>query len=51
MSSGIYFNKKNQKWIAQIMFKKKTHYLGSFRTLEEAAESRKKDEFSVNQLF
>ena len=39
--NGVYFNSKNQKWIAQITFKKKTIYLGSYSKLEDAVNSRK----------
>lgn len=42
--NGVYFNSKNKKWIAQIGFKGKTYYLGSFQNLEEAVQVRKKAE-------
>ena len=35
---------KHGRFIAQICFKRKTYYLGSFATLEEAIEARKKGE-------
>lgn len=38
---GVYWSKKSSKWIAQITFQRKTIYLGSFLTLEEAAKVRK----------
>jgi len=37
---GVYFSKKNQKWIANIHFEYKTTYLGSFSTKEEASAAR-----------
>lgn len=37
---GVYFNKKRNKWVAQIMFKGKTYYLGAFTKLEDAAKAR-----------
>lgn len=37
---GVYYNKKRNKWIAQIMFKKKCYNLGGYKTLEEAAQIR-----------
>ncbi len=39
--NGVYQNKKNGKWIAQITFKGKTYYLGSFVNIEDAAKIRK----------
>ena len=44
---GVYRSERSGKWCAQITFQGKTRYLGSFSTLEEAAEARKKGE----QLF
>ncbi len=38
---GVYFNEKRNKWIAQIMFKKKCYYLGGYDTLSEAAKVRR----------
>lgn len=42
--NGVYFSAKSKKWIAQIGFKGKTYYLGSFQNLEEAVQVRKKAE-------
>lgn len=39
---GVYQNKKTGKWTAQITFKGKTHYLGTFASKEKAAAVRKK---------
>lgn len=41
---GVYWNKRNFKWTAQITFKGKTHYLGSYDTIREAEEARKRGE-------
>ncbi len=41
---GVYKSERSGKWCAQITFQGKTRYLGSFATLEEAAEARKKGE-------
>ena len=39
--NGVYWNKKNEKWAAQITFKGKTYYLGSFEKIEDAVKARK----------
>lgn len=41
---GVHFNKRTNKWIARIQFNKKRISLGSFDTLEEAVEARRKAE-------
>ena len=33
---GVHWNKRNQKWVAQIRFAYRRRYLGSFKTQEEA---------------
>ncbi|MCI6867820.1 MAG: transcriptional regulator [Lachnospiraceae bacterium] len=38
---GVYYSKQRNKWIAQIMFKRKCYNLGGYDTLEEAAQVRK----------
>ncbi len=42
--TGVYLNRKNGKWIAQIMFKGKTYYLGSYSDKEQAILARKRGE-------
>lgn len=37
---GVYRNNKTGRWAAQITFRGKTRYLGSFESLEEAAGAR-----------
>lgn len=46
--NGVYFNRKSQKWVAQITFKKETYYLGAYTWVEEAAKIRREAEA---QLF
>lgn len=40
--TGVYQNKKNGKWVAQITFKGKTYYLGSFDKIEDAVKARQR---------
>lgn len=42
--NGIYRNKKNGKWTAQITFKGKTYYLGSYEKIEDAIKARQRGE-------
>lgn len=42
--NGVYLNKRSGKWVAQITFKGKTHYLGSYAEIEEAAKARRRGE-------
>ncbi len=42
--TGVYQNKKTQRWIAQITFKGKTYYLGSFADFDDAVKARKEGE-------
>ncbi len=42
--NGIYWNKRLQKWTAQITFKRKTYYLGSYGRIEEAVKIRRSAE-------
>lgn len=42
--NGVYFSQSAQKWVAQITFKGKTYYLGSYLRVEEAAQARKSAE-------
>ena len=37
---GVYFNKKNKKWIANICIANKTKYIGSFISIEDAQSAR-----------
>jgi len=41
---GVYWDKRNSKWTAQITFKGKTHYLGSYTSIHEAEIARKRGE-------
>lgn len=42
--TGVYWDKKNQKWIAQIGFKGKNRYLGSYHRYQDAVAARKRAE-------
>ncbi|MDD6878095.1 MAG: AP2 domain-containing protein [Clostridiaceae bacterium] len=42
--TGVYQNKKTGKWVAQITFKRKTYYLGTYNDLEDAVKARKSGE-------
>lgn len=42
--TGVYKSEKSNKWCAQIGFKGKTYYLGSFDCLEDAVAARKQGE-------
>lgn len=51
---GVYYRKDTEKWAAQISYginekngKKKCYYLGSYETIEEAAEARRKAEIEI----
>ena len=41
---GVYKSKRTGRWCAQITFKGKTKYLGSFETLQEARKARERGE-------
>ena len=45
---GVYRNQKENKWCSTIQTKKKTLYLGTFNTIEEATKARK---IKANELF
>ncbi len=42
--NGVYYNKKRQRWVAQITFQGKTKYLGSFELLADAVQARQQGE-------
>lgn len=42
--TGVYQNKKNRKWVAQITFKRKTYYLGAYENIEDAVKARQRGE-------
>ncbi len=42
--NGVYRNKKSERWVAQITFKGKTYYLGSYTKIEDAVRIRKEAE-------
>lgn len=49
--NGVYWSKTNSKWVAQITFKNKTYYLGSFTKIEDAVKERKKAEERIYGEF
>ena len=42
--AGVYLDKRRWKWIAQITFKGKTHYLGAYTEMQDAVEARRRGE-------
>lgn len=42
--TGVYQNKKTGKWVAQITFKRKSYYLGSYEKIEDAVKARHRGE-------
>lgn len=42
--TGVYLNRKCNKWCAQIGFRGKTYYLGSYDKIEDAVKARKRGE-------
>ena len=42
--TGVYLNRKNGRWVAQITFKGKTHYLGTYADQQDAIRARKRGE-------
>ena len=42
--TGVWLDKRNNHWCSEIMLNKKKIHLGSFKTLEEAAQARRNAE-------
>nr|WP_251206363.1 AP2/ERF family transcription factor [Acetatifactor aquisgranensis] len=42
--NGVYYDKRQKRWVAQITFQGKTKYLGSFELLADAVEARMQGE-------
>ena len=49
--TGVYQNKRSGKWVAQITFKGKTHYLGVYAEKQEAVKARKRGEEEFFEPF
>lgn len=49
--NGVYWSKKSRKWVAQIGFKGKTYYLGSYNNIEDAVKAREKAEDRLYGAF
>ena len=39
--NGVYWNKRDSMWLAQVTYKRKQIYLGQYKTEQEAVEARK----------
>lgn len=46
--TGVYFDKRSERWNAYINFKKKRYYLGSYRDIEDAVKARKEAEERIH---
>lgn len=46
--TGVYFDKRSERWNAYINFKKKRYYLGSYRDIEDAVKARKDAEERIH---
>lgn len=49
--NGVYYSKRNKKWVAQISFRGKTYYLGEFEKEEDAIECRQEAEDTIYGSF
>lgn len=49
--SGVYYNQRRSRWMAQITFQGKTYYLGSYPTLTDAIQARKRGEEMYDQFL
>ena len=47
---GVYWSKRHQKWVAEIMVNRKRIYLGEFVDIEDAVAARKEGEIKYRQL-
>ena len=48
--TGVYQNRRTQKWCAQITFRRKTYYLGSFEQKSDAVNARRQGE-AMHEAF
>lgn len=49
--TGVYYDKRRDKWVAEIMFKKEKYFLGRFDDKQEAIDARKKAEEQIFGAF
>ena len=49
--NGVYYNRRSGKWAAQITFKKKTYYLGSYLEITEAVKARHRAEEMYDEFL
>lgn len=50
-TTGVYFNKREQKWLAKIGFKREIYFLGYFKEKEDAIAARKEAEEKYHKNF
>lgn len=41
---GVHYDKDRKRWVAQLMFQRKTHLIGRFKTMREAIAARRQAE-------
>lgn len=41
---GVHYDKDRKRWVAQLMFQRKTHLTGRFKTMREAIAARRQAE-------
>ena len=49
--TGVFYDQSKDRWRAEIMFQGKRHYLGRFRTEQEAVDARKQAEIQMHEPF
>lgn len=49
--TGVHFDKRSQRWIAKIVFKQRSYYLGAYKELKDAAMARKQAEDNLYGPF
>jgi len=49
--TGVYQNKKTEKWHAQITFKRKTYFLGTYTDIADAVKARQRGEKMHNDFL
>ena len=48
---GVYWHKKNMKWISKICLNEKNHYLGSFNNEIDAARAHDKEAKKLHNIY
>lgn len=44
---GVHYDKDRKRWVAQLMFQRKTHLIGRFKTMREAIAARRQAEKEI----